>query len=881
MKQKLRGVNRQDWHYDFELYRRAVPMHGVEDTYLNVVDLWPHDASHTVMFVHGYLGCLETWEFQINHFVRNNYRVIAPDLRGHGQSDMPDTYYTMDELSGDLYSIVKSLRIDGPFTLVGHSFGGSICTEYALAYPETLANLVLIATATEYPLPKVADFIFRLPASFFRWWWPWRPRWNAGIRVMKRMMTNNLRQWQGKPLMERIQTPTLVVTGERDLYFPREVFEAVGQTIPNAEVYDVGSAKHKVQLERHESVNRVVERFITGTSQQASWRASTGKERDETLHLERFWLSGYRKETPDIVPISDHPITDFLEKSAISLPKRTAIYFYGNQLTYQELNQRANQLANVLIGQGVQMGDRVMLVLPNTPQLIIAYYGILRAGGVVVLPNPDADAETILWQATQTGVHTLITLSQFRHLADGLRQRGLVNRAIFAEMGKAVGPETYAILLARWGISADDQAEINTSVAAEESMDALMASAPSSKPQLYSGGIGNGRTINPEQLAVIIFTSGTTDAPKGVCLSHRNLVANVLQTRHWTPQLEHGEETFLSVIPLIHSYGMTNGMNIPIALAATIVLMPVFELTEVLAQIQRLKPTAVPGVPSMFTAINQTRNIRDYGLSSVKACISGAAPLPIEVKETFEKLTKGRLVEGYGLTEASPVTHANPLSDVSKPGSIGLPIPNTEARIVDLVTQQPLGPGEVGELQVRGPQVMLGYWSYDGLYDRSCISDDGWLSTGDVAVHDREGYFQLISRKRDTIMAGEFSVYPRDVEEVLYENNKVLEVAVVGIPTDLDVVDSASAVEGGNAFGAAKHSVSSTRDEEAKDESTKQRIKAFVVPRPGTNLTTEELLELCRKRLDSYAVPWEIEFRQELPKSFVGKVLRRMLVSKE
>jgi long-chain acyl-CoA synthetase len=294
----------------------------------------------------------------------------------------------------------------------------------------------------------------------------------------------------------------------------------------------------------------------------------------------------------------------------------------------------------------------------------------------------------------------------------------------------------------------------------------------------------------------------------------------------------------------MHSYGMTSAMNVPIAMAATIVLLPVFELQQVLEHIKKYRPTIFPGVPSMYTAINHASNVRSYGLSSIKACISGAAPLPVEVQEEFEKLTRGRLVEGYGLTESSPVTHANPLYGVRKVGSIGVPIPNTDAKIVDLATGEDRRPGEIGELLVRGPQVMPGYWDDEDSGDSESALKDGWLHTGDVAIMDADGYFQIISRKRDTIMAGDYSVYPRDIEEVLYENSKVLEVAVVGV---------ASAESG-------------------------QKVKAFVVPRPGTNLLKEELLDLCRRRLEAYAVPWDIEFRESLPKSFVGKVLRRLLV---
>jgi long-chain acyl-CoA synthetase len=257
-------------------------------------------------------------------------------------------------------------------------------------------------------------------------------------------------------------------------------------------------------------------------------------------------------------------------------------------------------------------------------------------------------------------------------------------------------------------------------------------------------------------------------------------LANALQTRHWIHELGYGEETCLSVVPLTHSYGMTNALNIPIALAATLVLLPVFDLEEVLHQIRQYRPTLFPAVPSMYMAINQAADVRAYGLDSIKACVSGAAPLPVEVQEAFEKLTRGRLVEGYGLTEASPVTHANPLYGLRKVGSIGVPIPNTEAKIVDPDSGEDLPPGQIGELVVKGPQVMQGYWA-DEAATRAVLKE-GWLYTGDVAVMESDGYFQIIGRKKDTIIVDGHSVYPRDVEEVLYEHNKVLEAAVIGVP---------------------------------------------------------------------------------------------------
>lgn len=835
MKKKIRGVKRRDIQLDFDLYRVNVPIQGISDACLSVVDLWPEGAKQTMLFMHGYAGCLESWEFQINYFARN-YRVIAFDLRGHGQSDAPFTQYTMPELVADLDAIVETLNLPEKFILVAHSFGGSIAVEYANAYPERLEKLVLIATAAEYPLPRVADFLLAIPSALYRLAWDYRPRWDAEIHVMKRMMSNNLRHWQGYSLLRSISTPCLVMTGEQDRYFPRYVFEEVGKIIPGAEVHDIGSAKHKVQLERHQAVNRVIERFIEG-DERKSWR---GRADANHYFKDRIWLKNYAKETPPTIPFPRRPLTSFLESTADWLPKRTALVFYGTKLTYRQLDRQVNQFAQVLHGLGVKHQDRVILVLPNMPQFVIAYYAILKVGGVVVLPNPDADAQQIMQQVSETRSTMLITLCDFSPLAQKIRANSQVRHIIFADIRQVVSGSGYNNLMARWRLKENDSQEQTDALVEQlgERMSVLMKDAPIDAPPV---------SVSSDDLATIIFTSGTTGAPKGVCLSHANLVANALQTRHWFADLQYGKEKCLSVIPLSHSYGMTNAMNIPITIGATIILLPVFDVQEVLEQIKQYKPTLFFGVPSAYMAINQMSNLRHYGLSSIKACVSGAAPLPIEVQEAFEKLSKGRLIEGYGLTEASPITHANPFHGARKPGSIGIPIPNTEAKIVDLQSGADLPPGQIGELVVRGPQVMMGYWGADGQIDRESAIKEGWLYTGDVAICDNDGYFQLINRKRDTITFGDYSVYPRDVEEVLYENHKVLEVAVVGIST---------ATMG-------------------------RKIKAFVVPRPGSMLTAEELFDLCRRRLEEYAVPWQIEFRDELPKSFIGKVLRRLLIQDE
>jgi len=828
VKKKIRGLKRQTFVYDFNLYRVDVPIPDQPGHNLSVIDIHPEGVEQTIVFQHGYAGVGESWEFQITHFA-SKYRVIVPDLRGHGQSDAPFSQYTMNELTSDLYTILKTLGVK-TCILVGHSFGGSVCVEYAHRYPETLDKLVLIATAGEYPLPSFVRYLSSVPSSLLAPFWKYRPKWDAEIHVMKRMLLNNLRKWKGWSMMRDLTLPTLIITGQRDNYFPRYVFDDVGKMIPAAEIYDVGSAKHKVQLERAEAVNRALERFIEQS--RGSWRHSG--DAVDPIRSSRPWLSQYGPDIPATIPVPHQPLYKFLESAANWRPRAIAILYYGHKITYDTLNRQVNQFAHALQGLGVKQGDRVLVVLPNTPQMVIAYYAILKIGAIVVLPNPDADEPRIVQQAKQTESHVVVTLSAYSPLAAVLREMTPVEHVIFVDIAKAMEENLLKQLLLRMKMS-EQVGEAADAKTIGVFMEDLMQGQPEDDLNLM---------IDPHSLANISYTSGTTDSPKGVSLSHENLVANALQTRHWVPDLKYGEEVCLSVVPFLHSYGMTTAMNVPISIAATMVILSVFDVNQVLEHIKLYKPTIFPGVPTMYMAINQAPNVRAYGLNSVKACLSGAAPLPVEIQEAFEKLTRGRVVEGYGLTEAGPVTHANPLYGLRKVGSIGIPLPNTDAKIIDLVTGEDVGVGQLGELVVKGPQVMQGYWGEEHEDAAESILIDGWLYTGDVAVMDADGYFQIISRKRDTIMTGNFSVYPRDVEEVLYENNKVLEAAVVGI---------------GHIKG-------------------EQRVKAYVVPRPGTLLSKEELIALCRRRLEAYAVPWEIEFRETLPKSFIGKVLRRMLV---
>lgn len=826
MKRKLRGLKRTDIQLDFDLYRVNVPIPGVAGDELSVVDIHPPGVERTMVFVHGYAGCAETWEHQLNHFARD-FRVVAPDLRGHGQSDAPFTRYTMRELVADLFAVSQHLELPERFVLVGHSFGGSICVEYAAIHPEQIDRLVLIATAGEYPLRRAASAAYRIPTAMLRPVWKYRPRWNAELHVVKRMAVNNMAQWQGWALMRNIQTPTLVITGEQDTYFPRYVFEDVGKIIPGAEVVDVGASKHKVQLERHQAVNRAMERFVGNGERRLSWREAD-KAPDEEQG--RPWLRLYGKGTPPTVPIPRRPLHEFLESAAEALPRRTATVFYGQRLTYARLNQLANQIGQILHGLGIQPGDRVMILLPNMPEQVAACYGAWKIGAVVVLPHADAAAVDVKAQARETGAVVLITLRDLAGLARALRNESEVRDVLLADLpadAAAAGRAAASRLQ-----PAEEALEDDSAAMVGRALRDLVRDAPFDPPRA---------SVDSDDLAAILYTSGVTGPAKGVHLTHGNLVANTMQVRHWVTGLRYGQETFLAVLPLCHAYGLTVAMNLPIAVGATMLLLPQSELTEVLHNVWSYKPTFFPGTPGIFAALTRAPNVRSYGLSTIRACISGAAPLPVEVQESFEKLTQTRLLEGYGLTEAGPVTHADPPDRGHRAGFIGVPLPNTDAQIVSLESRARLPAGEIGELMVKGPQVMAGYVGADG----NGVDADGWLATGDLAIMDSDGFFQIIGRAGDVIQKGDGPIYPRDVEEALYEHNKVQAAAVAGAP--------------------------------APDGS--QLVKAFVVLEPGTSVDPGELRDHCRRRLDPLAVPDEIEFRSELPLTALGQVLTRALLS--
>jgi len=545
------------------------------------------------------------------------------------------------------------------------------------------------------------------------------------------------------------------------------------------------------------------------------------------------WLAWYDPGVPVGIVVPDSTLPDLLTAAAREYPAAPAILFYGRVIDYATFDRLATRFAVALRNAGVAPGERVALVLPNIPQAPVAYYGALRAGAIVVLTNPIFEAGGLVRQLTDAGATTLVALSMFHPLVMAVRERASVHRVIYTNLKEFLPPgQRRLFTLLR-------QEREGHRVPTDEARRALWMAH-----MLADTAAAPLPSRDPDEPAAILYTGGTTGEAKGVVHTHRSLVANALQVAAWLPAARRGAERVVCVLPFSHAYGMTACMNFSVAIAAAMILLPTFETAHVLHAIRRERATIFPGVPPMYAAIAEMNNARRYGLSSLRACISGAAPLPIEVQEGFERVTRARLVEGYGLTEAGPVTHANPLGSAhERHATIGIPLPSTDAKIVDATTGADLPPGRIGELLVRGPQVMQGYWNRpDDTAD--AFTPDGWLRTGDMARMDADGFFQIIERKKDVIIAGPYNIYPRDIEEVLYQHPKVLEAAVAGIP----------------------------RPEGRPD------LRAFVVLRKGEHATADEIIGFLRERLSAHKVPHIVEFRDALPRSFIGKVLRRALI---
>ncbi len=533
------------------------------------------------------------------------------------------------------------------------------------------------------------------------------------------------------------------------------------------------------------------------------------------MSSESPWLASYPKEIRYDITYPNVSLPNLLEMATKDNPDGIAIRFYDKKITYMQFSARVNQFANALIQQGVKKGDRVALMSPNAPQWLIAFYGTLKTGAVIVQTNPMYVERELGDLVIDSGAETIVIYEPLYPKAKAILNRTPLKRIIVFNFGPS-----------------EIEEDENTFI-----MDDLIKDQPYTSTQV---------PIDPSHdTALLQYTGGTTGVSKGVMLTHLNLIANAFQTKeYFLPLCEEDttKEIVMSVLPFFHVYGMTVSMNLAIALKCTQIILPRFEPKEIVETVQRLKPTFFPAAPTMYIAINNFPDVENYDLTSIKASISGSAPLPVPTQIEFERLTGSIVVEGYGLSEASPVTNCNPTVGKRKMGSIGLPFPNTECKIVDAETgTKELPPEEAGELAVKGPQVMKGYWNMPE--ETSKVLRNGWLLTGDIAKMDEEGFFYILDRKKDMVIASGFKIYPREVEDILATHPKIRESVAVGVP----------------------------------DPYRGETLKAYIVLKDGVSANPEEIVDYCRERLAAYKVPRLVEIREELPKTFVGKVLRRVL----
>jgi len=565
--------------------------------------------------------------------------------------------------------------------------------------------------------------------------------------------------------------------------------------------------------------------------------------------MEKLWFKAYDPGVPTSLEIPNLPTDQLLANTAQRFPTNTALVFYNNKLTYAQLNRLVDQFAAALQKNGFKKGDRIAIYMPNCPQYTIAYYGALRAGGVVVPSNPLYVPREIEHQIKDSGATFIVVLSLLYNRLKQVRQ-GLALQKVIVTNIKEYFPPFLRFLFT---VVKENKPDMN----GERHRVDIAGDADTVWFQDFLK-TGTGKpapvSIQPDDTAVLMYTGGTTGVPKGAQLTHKNLIANTLQVSSWLTDLEDGKGVMMTALPLTHSYSMTVCQNQSIYRGFAQVLIPnPRDLPDVLKNLQNYKVQRCPGVPTLYTAINNHPDVKSgkYDLSSVKACISGAAGLPQEVQKEFVRITGGKLIEGYGLSEATPVCTVNPISTMGKIGTIGVPVPETDVKIVDVETGTRVLPqGEIGELCFKGPQVMKGYWNMPTETANVLRPDENgevWLYTGDIAVMDEEGYITIKDRKKDMIIAGGYNIYPNEVENVLYTHPDILEAAVVGVPHE-------------------------TRGEV---------VKAFVVLKEGKTMTEEDLRAWCKQEMRAYMVPKYVEFRDELPKTMVGKILRRKLLEEE
>ena len=817
---------------------------------MSVVDTGARDAAQTIMFIHGFGGRAAYWENQLEHF-QADYRVIALDLRGHGYTDAPTeadgARYDVPELVADIEAALDVLQVPPRFILICHSFGGALASWFLKKHPDRVIALVTISSAVRFKLRWTGRTLLSVPPGILTWLRKILPyvgfhaaRIYPPAHVVYLQNKNGLSVWDGTEYLRNIRIPAMVILGQRDILFSHASYREVAKLIPNVEEVVIPVSAHQVMVDRPDAVNRSIERFLHAQSDPQALTEHKMRKKAQrramlkALEAERPWLKFYDTRTPYRIKPPTVALPRLLEVTARRFAKVPAVDYLGGRMDWRTMDRLANRFAHGLLALGIKPGEAVMLALPNIPSWIIAYYGILKMGGVAVLTNASTDKETLFARIADTkAVMLIVGTDRYRELGVELQtdaRTAHVRRVAFASRMDHMGwleQLKFALL---------------HNVQGGHWLPWLPNNKQSGKLQRrylkFKQVLLRGRNFPPEitlsvnDVAAIVYSYGRSGPPLPIPLTHRNLASNALQLRHWLPESRPGAELFLAQQPLSLAYGLTGLLHLGVYLGATLILMPENDVPLLLKTIKKLKPTYFPTTPNIIQKIANTPGVRRFGLASIRVCAVSGAPIALEIREMFEKLTRGRLVEAYGLAEASPAVMAVPLAGRRQSGVVGLPLPDTEAKILDLDSGIVVEPDQVGELWVRGPQVFAGYGGA-AQNDKSAgatarVLKDGWLATGDIASMDENGFFTIIDRKENMLTRNGQRVFPRQIEEVLYDH---------------PAIELAHVMREQDEYGAV-------------------HLRARVKLHRNLAATEEELKKYCAKRLHPNALPDTITFER-------------------